>query len=165
MSAPDNTDDVVDSRDVIESIAELEGEIQSRILTDLFPGEDASWGDVADANVDAADGIHVLPVSLWPTGLDAATIAELGELASVLVPLRKLASQGECSTGDWQHGATLIRDSYFEDYARELADDIGAVPTERTWPMTCIDWEQAARELQMDYTSVDFDGVDYWVRS
>ena len=24
--------------------------------------------------------------------------------------------------------------------------------------------EQAARELQMDYTSVSFDGVDYWIR-
>ena len=30
---------------------------------------------------------------------------------------------------------------------------------------TCIDWAQAARELRMDYTSVDFDGVTYWIRS
>ena len=28
-----------------------------------------------------------------------------------------------------------------------------------------IDWAQAAHELQMDYTSVDFDGVTYWIRS
>ena len=33
------------------------------------------------------------------------------------------------------------------------------------WPYTCIDWEQAARELRYDYTSVDFDDVTYWIRS
>lgn len=27
-----------------------------------------------------------------------------------------------------------------------------------------VDWERAARELQMDYTPVEFDGVTYWVR-
>ena len=26
------------------------------------------------------------------------------------------------------------------------------------------DWERATRELQMDYTEVDFDGVTYWIR-
>jgi antirestriction protein len=59
----------------------------------------------------------------------------------------------------------LIRDSYFEDYAQELADDLGLLQKGSTWPYTCIDWEQAARELQMDYSMVTFDGVDYWVRS
>lgn len=65
---------------------------------------------------------------------------------------------------DWEYGVTLIRDSYFQTYAEELADDIGAVPADVSWPLTCIDWEQAARELQQDYTCVDFDGVTYWVR-
>lgn len=65
--------------------------------------------------------------------------------------------------GDW-YPVTLIRDSYFEDYARELAEDIGAVPADAQWPMRCIDWKQAARELQTDYTTVEFDGVTYWTR-
>jgi hypothetical protein len=30
--------------------------------------------------------------------------------------------------------------------------------------MSCIDWDQAARELQVDYFDVDFDGVTYWIR-
>jgi hypothetical protein len=67
-------------------------------------------------------------------------------------------------TSDWQYGAQLIRDSYFKRYAMKLADDIGAIDHDATWPQTCIDWDQAARELQMDYIPVDFDGVDYWVR-
>jgi hypothetical protein len=39
------------------------------------------------------------------------------------------------------------------------------VPRDLKWPFTCIDWEQAASELQMDYSAVDFDGVIYWIRS
>lgn len=66
--------------------------------------------------------------------------------------------------GDW-YPVTCIRESYFKEYAMELADDIGAIkPGEHSWPYTCIDWDQAARELRMDYTGVDFDGVTYYVR-
>jgi len=65
--------------------------------------------------------------------------------------------------GDW-YPLTLIRESYFQDYAQELAEDIGAVNREATWPNNCIDWEQAARELRMDYTSTQIDGVTYFFR-
>jgi antirestriction protein len=84
-----------------------------------------------------------------------------------LAELTILESVAEESAGyaeDWIHGETLIRDSYFPTYARELADDIGALPDDAAWPHTCIDWEKAARELQMDYTAVDFAGVTYWIR-
>jgi antirestriction protein len=65
--------------------------------------------------------------------------------------------------GDW-YPLTLIRESYFQDYAQELAEDIGAVNRDATWPNNCIDWEQAARELRMDYTSTQIDGVTYFFR-
>ena len=66
--------------------------------------------------------------------------------------------------GDW-YPATLIRDSHFQDYARELAEETSGVDfSKQTWPLTCIDWQQAARELQMDYTAVEFGGVTYWTR-
>lgn len=65
--------------------------------------------------------------------------------------------------GDW-YPVTLIRDSYFIDYAQELAEDIGAINDNAAWPYNCIDWKHAANELQMDYTSVQFNGVDYWYR-
>ena len=43
-----------------------------------------------------------------------------------------------------------------EDFAQELADDLGVIPSEYSWPTSCIDWEQAARELFMgDYFSTD----------
>jgi len=65
--------------------------------------------------------------------------------------------------GDW-YPVTLIRESYFQDYAQELAEDIGAINPKATWPNNCIDWEQAARELQQDYTGCDFGGVTYYTR-
>ncbi len=78
--------------------------------------------------------------------------------------LKALADEGEgCS--DWSHGETLIRDSYFETYAEELAEDIGAIGKDTQWPLSYIDWEAAANALKQDYTCVDFDGVEYWIRS
>ena len=66
---------------------------------------------------------------------------------------------------DYEYGATLIRDSHFREYAMELAEEnIGAIPKEYTWPISCIDWGQAVRELQHDYYPVDFNGVTYWTR-
>ncbi len=65
--------------------------------------------------------------------------------------------------GDW-YPVTAIRESYFKTYAQELAEDIGAIPENAAWPARCIDWDQAARELKMDYTGVEFAGVTYYVR-
>ncbi len=81
-----------------------------------------------------------------------------------LEALKALADEAEPYAADWKYGEALIRDSYFETFAQEFADDIGAINSESRWPNDCIDWERAAAELQMDYTSVEFDGVTYWIR-
>lgn len=86
------------------------------------------------------------------------------ECAEELAALEALEQEAEGYAADWQHGEVLIRDSYFEEYAQELAEDIGAVKKGMAWPYTCIDWEQAAEELQRDYTAVSFGGVRYWIR-
>lgn len=114
-----NSADLIDSRDVIARIRELESDKEAGLLD-----------------------------------------AEDEELPALLA----LQAEAEgCS--EWTDGATLIRDSYFQQYAEELADDIGTIDKNATWPVNCIDWEKAAEELKVDYTSVDFDGVEYWVRS
>jgi antirestriction protein len=82
---------------------------------------------------------------------------------AVLAALKALAEQGE-TLADWQYGETLIRDSYFTEYAKDLADDIGAIDRDANWPLTHIDWEAAADDLKQDYTELDFDGVAYWGR-
>jgi hypothetical protein len=65
--------------------------------------------------------------------------------------------------GDW-YPITLIRDDYFTCYAEEYADDCGLVNSDSSWPNNHIDWEAAARDLQQDYSTVEWDGVTYWYR-
>lgn len=131
----DNSEDVLDSRDVIERIEELESELEGSVA------------DTTAGTVTSADGE-----------------TDLTEEATELLALKGLADEAEGYCPDWTYGATLIRDSYFKEYAQELADDIGAINRDQTWPNNCIDWDEAARQLKQDYTGVDFAGVTYWVR-
>lgn len=93
-------------------------------------------------------------------GSDPLDDDEAAELAALL----KVAEQAEGYASDWSHGEALIRDSYFEDYTREMLDDCGYVPKDfPTWIE--IDWEATARNVQQDYTEVDFGGVSYFIRA
>jgi len=65
--------------------------------------------------------------------------------------------------GKW-YPHTLIKDSFFKEYAIDLAHDIGSVKDDAEWPHTCIDWERAAEELKYDYSAVDVCGATYWTR-
>ncbi len=88
--------------------------------------------------------------------------AELEQIEKVLAELEGEGGDHEWD-GAWYPGS-LIRDSYFRDYAQELAEDVGAGDSNATWPNNCIDWDQAARELRMDYSSIEIEGVTYWYR-
>jgi hypothetical protein len=155
MSDPTNCDDVIDSRDVIARIEELESE-----RNDL----EAAAQEADDALENATEGVN--RSYLESAQLTAALAlrdwdVDNGEELKALQGLESQA-EGYC---DWRHGATLIRDNYFESYAQEQAEDLhGDKVRHAQWPFNCIDWEQAANELQQDYTAVEFDGVTYWVQ-
>lgn len=43
-----------------------------------------------------------------------------------------------------------------EEFAQTLADDLGLVPSDLSWPCDCISWPDAARELmRSDYCTED----------
>ena len=42
-----------------------------------------------------------------------------------------------------------------EEFAQDMAEQIGAIDTDAKWPNSCIDWEYAARELMYDYFEID----------
>lgn len=134
MTNINNRADLIDSRDLIERIEDLKEEIGAYAL-------DEESGAYIDEN-----------------GSDVSSeVEELEKLTGFADQFRDYAP-------DFEYGETAIRDSYFQDYAQELAEDIGAINSDAVWPHTCIDWEQAARELKMDYSGIEFDGVTYWVR-
>ena len=66
--------------------------------------------------------------------------------------------------GEWDFGITFIPEEEFEDYAREFAEDVGAISNDAQWPATCIDWEQATKELEQDFTQIEYDGTTYLYR-
>lgn len=95
--------------------------------------------------------------------LDEDEIAELHALESFVEEMKGYGGDHQWE-GDW-YPVTLIRDSYWQDYVSEMADDLhGEAMQNLSWPMNCIDWEKAGRELQMDYGSAEYDGITYWYR-
>jgi hypothetical protein len=87
------------------------------------------------------------------------------DLLDELRILREIRDECEDDVSDWQYGEAFIPDADFEDYARDLAEDIGAIDRSASWPMTYIDWRSAADALKQDYTPYQLDGVDYWARA
>ncbi len=197
--------DIIDVRDIIERIDELEEQQTPRYVAgtnmpgympDDGPSEFESFEDAQrfiladikrdeeqaeteeqaeelaafaeDVNLESAPfsgrcGNRVYWVTLDGTmGLDDEESEELAALLSLMDDLKGNGGD-EQWRGDW-YPLTLIRYSHFRDYAQELAEDIGALPSDAQWPTNCIDWDQAARELRMDYTSVEFHDVTYWTR-
>lgn len=90
---------------------------------------------------------------------NADNVAELETLESLL---SELCGNGgdEQWEGDW-YPVTLIRDSYFENCMDEMLEDCGDLPKDLPSYLTItVDY----CTLQMDYTSVEYDGVTYWYR-
>ena len=85
------------------------------------------------------DIIADLSYSELPDSVYLGYIAETGD--------DELKDFDEAYNGEW---------SSDEEFAQDMAENTGALEgTGGHWPLTCIDWEWAARELMMDYFEVD----------
>ena len=151
--------DIIDSRDIVARVQELESELEYTHHQEL-EAQDA-W--LAEVGPEAVIGPRI------PADFDAWLKVQADsdiDDAMELLMLRSLVEEINANAGDnAEDGVALIADSYFEEYAEEFAQDIGAIQRGANWPLDCIDWARAARELQYDYSQVDFDGVTYWVHS
>jgi hypothetical protein len=87
--------------------------------------------------------------------------AELATLESLLADLRGYGGDHEWR-GDW-YPVSLIRDSYFVEAMRDLCEDIGDLPREMPSYLV-IDWDATARNLRIDYSETEFDGITYLYR-
>lgn len=148
MRDVNNSEDVLDSRDVIARRDELKEEREAIYCCAEFSTDSGVHDEECD---DAAKDSAKRELKQWEE-----------DYGDELRALEAFIDEGSSS---WEDGETLVRESYFEDYARELAEELDLVKSDVRWPYTCIDWEQAARELQHDYTGADFDGVTYYYRA
>ncbi|WP_408953162.1 hypothetical protein [Lysobacter sp. Hz 25] len=151
--APSNTDDVIDSRDVIERIEELESEL----------------GAVHGAQTESRETNLEFEEWLLAVRADASPAHENEHNREVeeLQELRSLADQCD-HVSDWVHGETLIRESHFTDYIEQLIDDCYEMPKEMKsggwpWRHVSFDFEAAAEEAKVDYSEVTFWGETYLI--
>lgn len=142
-------DNILDSRDVIKKFDELNEELDTlkQVVADAYDDWDQNRDD--DGMIEALKQ-SVVSLQDWSDWDEYKQWKEFCE-------------EGE-SLSEWTYGETLILDDYFQAYAQQLADDIGAT-REEGWPNNCIDWEQAADQLKRDYTAIEIDGTTYWARA
>ena len=171
MKTISNTDNIIDSRGIIERIDELTGDFQALV------------DDIEAAETDGEREMAFSALSTWLIGhtnivpdlktLGEPTFDDVSEWASSdsaheLKALLALADEAECSPG-WSHGETLIHEDYFTNYVEELINDCYELPKEfnsGAWPwrhMT-LDYEAAADEEKQNYMEVNFDGETYYIR-
>lgn len=148
-----------DSRDLIERLEELESE-RSDLESELEDCQEAHEAAVkaGDTAAALAAGEEVQKAADDINEWDDDNLDELEVL-------REANEQGENYAPDWTYGETVIDERYFEEYAKELAYDIGALRGNEQWPHNHIDWEAAASELLNDYTEIDIGDRTYLVRS
>jgi septal ring factor EnvC (AmiA/AmiB activator) len=145
-------DNVIDGRDVEKRIDELKGE-----LYDFEHAVEKAQERLADVDTDDADAVEEAEAELDDAREELAEWTdENDQELKELVDFRESVNSSE-----WPN-VTLIHEDHFEDYARQFAEDIGAISRDTRWPATCIDWEQAARELRMDYSAAEFAGETFY---
>lgn len=131
-----NTDNVIDSRDIIERITELES---------ILRGE----YEELDTPLSFDEWIAVTIFEHDTEGYEYKILIALDE---------------ECEqyADDWEHGVSLIHESYFKAYQDELIQDCFELPKELPFWMK-ITYNYDA--LKQDYTEIDLSGETYFIRS
>lgn len=144
-----NSDSYIDKREVQKRLDELQADIDS-IQDEIDSLEE-------DRQQDQDDGESEKNQDQIASLTDSLTIAQ-----EELEPIQKLWDQIEGFEDE-----TLIREDEFTDYAEEMARDVCGLTSDQmnSWPLTSINWDDAADDLKQDYEEVDFDGITYLIRA
>jgi len=134
---------VFDSRDLIKYLEELETEANEL------------WEDYEDNN---PEGAEETDQNTWLKETHPRTFEHLENV-------RDFCSELEDCCPDFNYGATIIENDYFQEYAKELVKDIGDLPADLPGYIEHnIDWEGVADDIARDYTIVSYENNDYYIR-
>lgn len=131
-----NAPEIIDSRDVIERIEELES--FAEYIEELAEDPDENYDELIDVRDEYDADEYDALVEFRDSGADLVS--------------------------DWEHGETFIREDAFTDYAMELLSGIGYLPADMPgWIV--IDREETADNMKIDYTEYTFRGETYYARA
>lgn len=142
---------VFDSRDLLEYKQELEESLvplYNEWMRDNTP-EGYSFEDITDFS----------EIENWD---DFAEYFE--DETKEYIDIKAFCEDIDSHAGDsCEDGVTIIHNDYFEEYTRELLEECGYIPKDfPSWIK--IDWEATAKNVEVDYSVVTYDGEDYLVR-
>jgi hypothetical protein len=152
-----NSDNIIDSRDVIKRIEELEDakEVFNDTLQEWKDEKEELEKDTKENHLSEVLEI-IEKITKWGTWEESEEGEELKNLLDF-----QSEFEGYCT--DWKYRTTLIRDSYWEEFCKEELEEFGYVPKDfPSWIE--IDYKETAENMQQDYTSGELDGVTYWAR-
>jgi hypothetical protein len=133
-------------------LQELAEELQA-LETELAAHDDPEAG-----HADPSDWADVCPICDGGFENGGETSDRYKALKELDSDLNGLAEYG-------RNEPTAIAEDDFEDYAEELARDIGAISGDEGWPLMFIDWSAAAEALKVDYEEFTFEGTTYLIRT
>jgi len=149
----DSNADIIDIRDVIARVEELREEREPL---------EAEYNEVNESDdKDSDEAVHdaLLAAKEELDDWDSENYAELKSLQDLLESCKRRGGDEQWE-GDW-YPISLIRDSYFNEAMDEMVEECYTLPKDLPFWMT-ITYDYEA--LKQDYTSVEFNGVTYWVR-
>lgn len=162
MSYDQPGEDILDLRDIEAAVLTILDDISAELgdageedLAEQFDAHDL--GTVIDAIDGEDDDAEKIDAAITAAGQDGGIdyLRAVANLESDLgTSLERAAWDEPC----------MIHEDYFENYAMQLAEDLGLLEESAAWPACHIDWGAAADSLKMDYTEVEFDGNAYFIR-
>ena len=148
--------DILDSRDLQKRLDDLEFDLDQleEAVTDAQDGYNE-----LDPDSDEQDIFEDAEELLTDTEAALKEFKESDEFEE-LEELRIMVNE----IPDWQYGATLINEDYWEEYVEEMLKDIGDIPSDLPNYLV-INWESTAENIKADYSEIEYDGETYYYRN
>ncbi len=154
-----NTDNILDSRDVIARFDEMESE-RNDLESEIETAQDAL--DEYDANEGNEKELLELEDNLAEARKNLAEWDD--ENGQEFKDLKAFCEECEECSSDWTHGESIIHESHWEEYVEDLCKDCGYIS--KDFPHWIeIDWSKTAKNVAQDYSTVDWAGETYYIRN
>ena len=158
MTSISNSDDIINSKELMSEIEELESELDEKEgeiaeieeeIENLKENE-----DMTSEEMDEVIGLEEDLLKLKK---------ELQIIKDELEELQDFNDEFEGYCPDWQYGVAIIRESYIDVYLKDELEDCRYIPKDfPDWIE--IDWDATFDNMKADWTEGEFDGITYYAR-